>query len=301
MPTYLTPGVYVEEVPSRDQADRGCRHLGRGVRRARARRPGQHADADLELDPVRAIFGDPANPDDGPFMEGAYLAHAVYGFFQNGGTSAGSSASARRGRRARARRPRCPRPATRASRRCGRSRARTSRARSTVELTEEPGRRRRTARPATTDLQGRGHRGRGARGVRGPDAQEGPHERRDEGQRASKFVKIEETGAALPDAQRAPAAGKYSLSPAGRRRGDRRRRLRGRRRQAHRHGRPGRDRRGHDGLHPRPDDARRQRRRRPVRDLQGKMIAHCENAGRPHGDPRLAARTCSRRRSSSGA
>ena len=36
------------------------------------------------------------------------------------------------------------------------------------------------------------------------------------------------------------------------------------------------------------------------RDLQGKMIAHCENAGRPHGDPRLRRRTCSRRRSSSG-
>ena len=27
----------------------------------------------------------PAEPEDGPFMEGAYLAHAVYGFFQNGG------------------------------------------------------------------------------------------------------------------------------------------------------------------------------------------------------------------------
>ena len=31
-------------------------------------------------------FGDPGNPDAGPFMEGAYLAHSVYGFFQNGGT-----------------------------------------------------------------------------------------------------------------------------------------------------------------------------------------------------------------------
>ena len=28
------------------------------------------------------------NPDNGPFMEGAYLAHAVYGFFQNGGNLA---------------------------------------------------------------------------------------------------------------------------------------------------------------------------------------------------------------------
>ena len=32
------------------------------------------------------IYGDPANPDNGPFMDGAYLAHSVYGFFQNGGS-----------------------------------------------------------------------------------------------------------------------------------------------------------------------------------------------------------------------
>ena len=35
------------------QADRGGEHLDRRVRRPRARRAGQHADADLELDPVR--------------------------------------------------------------------------------------------------------------------------------------------------------------------------------------------------------------------------------------------------------
>src|SRR3712207_6573341 len=32
------------------------------------------------------IFGDPVNPDNGPFMEGSYLAHSIYGFFQNGGS-----------------------------------------------------------------------------------------------------------------------------------------------------------------------------------------------------------------------
>ena len=32
------------------------------------------------------IFGDPNEPDNGPFMDGAYLAHSVYGFFQNGGS-----------------------------------------------------------------------------------------------------------------------------------------------------------------------------------------------------------------------
>ena len=33
------------------------------------------------------IFGDPNNADNGPFMDGAYMAHSVYGFFQNGGTN----------------------------------------------------------------------------------------------------------------------------------------------------------------------------------------------------------------------
>ena len=31
------------------------------------------------------FYGDPNEPDNGPFLEGAFLAHAVYGFFQNGG------------------------------------------------------------------------------------------------------------------------------------------------------------------------------------------------------------------------
>src|SRR5262249_55492506 len=32
------------------------------------------------------IYDDPNEPDNGPFMESAYLAHSVYNFFQNGGT-----------------------------------------------------------------------------------------------------------------------------------------------------------------------------------------------------------------------
>jgi phage tail sheath protein FI len=32
------------------------------------------------------IYGDPIQKDNGPFMDGSYLAHSVYGFFQNGGT-----------------------------------------------------------------------------------------------------------------------------------------------------------------------------------------------------------------------
>ena len=37
-----------------------------------------------------------------------------------------------------------------------------------------------------------------------------------------------------------------------------------------------------------------------MRDLQGKMIAHCEHIGRPDGDPRRAARPAARRTCSSG-
>jgi len=31
------------------------------------------------------LYGDPTEPENGPFMPGAYLAHSVYGYFQNGG------------------------------------------------------------------------------------------------------------------------------------------------------------------------------------------------------------------------
>ena len=65
------------------------------------------------------IFGDPNEPDNGPFMEGAYLAHSVYGFFQNGGaTLLGRARRRRRRRRRRARAGRAARPRpTSASRR----------------------------------------------------------------------------------------------------------------------------------------------------------------------------------------
>ena len=51
MPTYLSPGVYVEEVPA-GSPDRGRRHRGRRVRRPGREGPDQRADAGLQLDPV---------------------------------------------------------------------------------------------------------------------------------------------------------------------------------------------------------------------------------------------------------
>src|SRR5262245_45259475 len=85
MPNYLTPGVYVEEVPSSQAPIEG---VGTSVAAFIGRAPYGPVN-----DPQRiaswadfaAIFADPADPERGPFMEGSYLAHAVYGFFENGG------------------------------------------------------------------------------------------------------------------------------------------------------------------------------------------------------------------------
>jgi phage tail sheath protein FI len=86
MPTYLSPGVYVEEVPSTSKPIEG---VGTAVAAFVGLAPGGPMDTPLRLSrwgQFAKIYGDPSEPDNGPFMEGAFLAHAVYGFFQNGGT-----------------------------------------------------------------------------------------------------------------------------------------------------------------------------------------------------------------------
>jgi len=85
MSTYLTPGVYVEEVPS------ASKPIG-GVGTSIAAFVGLTPHGPIHT-PVRisnwgqfvTIFSAPDNPKNGPFMPGAYLAHSVYGFFANGG------------------------------------------------------------------------------------------------------------------------------------------------------------------------------------------------------------------------
>ncbi|MGN6378327.1 MAG: phage tail sheath family protein [Gaiellales bacterium] len=83
--SYLTPGVYVEEVPSQSKPIEGV---------------GTSTAAFIGLAPYGPVnkpvmipnwtqfvrtFSHPDDPEHGPFMSGAYLAHAVYGYFQNGG------------------------------------------------------------------------------------------------------------------------------------------------------------------------------------------------------------------------
>src|SRR5687768_4095857 len=85
MPTYLTPGVYVEEVPSASKPIEG---VGTSIAAFVGLAPGGPVNTPMRISnwtQFAKLFGDPNEPDNGPFMEGAYLAHSVYGFFQNGG------------------------------------------------------------------------------------------------------------------------------------------------------------------------------------------------------------------------
>src|SRR3954464_10092160 len=87
MPTYLTPGVYVEEVPSASKPIEG---VSTSIAAFVGLAPGGPVNTPMRISnwtQFAKIFGDTNNPDNGPFMEGAYMAHSVYGFFQNGGSN----------------------------------------------------------------------------------------------------------------------------------------------------------------------------------------------------------------------
>jgi phage tail sheath protein FI len=86
VPTYLTPGVYVEEVSSGSKPIEG---VGTSVAAFVGLAPGGPLDTPVRVSrwgQFAKVYGEPNEPDNGPFMEGAFLAHAVYGFFQNGGS-----------------------------------------------------------------------------------------------------------------------------------------------------------------------------------------------------------------------
>jgi uncharacterized protein len=88
MPTYLTPGVYVEEVSSGSKPIEG---VATSVAAFVGLLPGGPINTPMRISnwtQFANIFSDPDTPENGPFMEGAYMAHSVYGYFQNGGTLA---------------------------------------------------------------------------------------------------------------------------------------------------------------------------------------------------------------------
>jgi hypothetical protein len=60
-------------------------HARRRVRRTRSRRTSGRPVRLKSWAQFASIYGDPNEPDNGPFIAGANLAHAVCGFFANGG------------------------------------------------------------------------------------------------------------------------------------------------------------------------------------------------------------------------
>src|SRR3954469_14234885 len=85
MPTYLTPGVYVEEIPAQSKPIEG---VGTSTAAFVGLAPGGPVNRPMRIanwTQFANLYADPLNPENGPFMEEGYLAHAVYGWFQNGG------------------------------------------------------------------------------------------------------------------------------------------------------------------------------------------------------------------------
>src|SRR5690242_20087576 len=80
MPSYLSPGVYVEEVAS------GSRPI-EGVGTSVAAFVGLAPTGPLN-EPTLVTNWSQYVASFGEFTEGYYLAHSVYGFFNNGGTAA---------------------------------------------------------------------------------------------------------------------------------------------------------------------------------------------------------------------
>jgi hypothetical protein len=88
MPTYLTPGVYVEEVSSGSKPIEG---VATAVAAFVGLLPGGPINTPMRISnwtQFSNIYTDAQHPENGPFMEGSYTAHAVYGYFQNGGSIA---------------------------------------------------------------------------------------------------------------------------------------------------------------------------------------------------------------------
>jgi uncharacterized protein len=86
MPTYLSPGVYVEEIPSFSKPIEG---VGTSIAAFVGLAPGGPVNIPLRVSRwgrFAKLYGDPNEPDNGPFMAGAFLAHSVYGYFRNGGS-----------------------------------------------------------------------------------------------------------------------------------------------------------------------------------------------------------------------
>ena len=275
MPTYLTPGVYVEEVPSASKPIEG---VSTSIAAFVGLAPGGPVNTPMRISnwtQFAKIFGDPNEPDNGPFMEGAYLAHSVYGFFQNGGSLCWVVRVGDDGGGAAAPRAALPAAADATVEAYRVVALDQGNGDVKVELTEEPSAGDKDGAEKTYRLVVSS--GSEKEEHDGLTTKKGRANIATKVNSASKLVKIEETGASLPEAQRAPATGSYTLSTPSIQpdkvkpthfEGD----------VARRQGMGGLAAVDEITMVVMPDimslgdDAQ-------VRDLQGKMIAHCENAG----------------------
>jgi len=210
MPTYLTPGVYVEEVPSANKPIEG---VSTSIAAFVGLAPGGPVNTPMRISnwtQFAKIYGDPNEPDNGPFMEGSYLAHSVYGFFQNGGNlcwivrvgdDGGSNGSAAAARAA------LPAAADASVETYG-AVALNSGSEVEVEVAEEPS----AGEGADKTYTVRVTSGADKEEFTGLTTKKGRTNLATKVNAQSKLIKIEETGAALPEAQRAPATGTFKLS-----------------------------------------------------------------------------------------
>jgi phage tail sheath protein FI len=275
MPTYLTPGVYVEEIPSSNKPIEG---VGTSVAAFVGLAPGGPLNTPMRISnwtQFAKIFGDPLHPQNGPFMEGAYLAHALYGFFQNGGSLCWVI---RVGNEDGGRSPRAALPASNdksveALRAIAREGVKDP---ITVELTEEPTAGEGKDGDVTYKLVVTS--GAEREEYTGVSLKKGRSNVATKVNSASNLIKIEETAAAVPEtrlaegtyALSAPAAAAEKIGPA-QFEGD----------VARRKGMGGLAQVDEVTMLVMPDimTLARNGDGAQIRDLQGKMIAHCENAG----------------------
>jgi phage tail sheath protein FI len=207
MPTYLTPGVYVEEVSSGNKPIEG---VATSVAAFIGLLPGGPINQPMRISnwtQFVSLYSDPENPENGPFMEGAFMAHSVYGYFQNGGTLAWII---RVGSERNSPTPRAALPsATDKDLEALRAVALDGVVETvTVEITEDPPQEGKEPGDQTYNVVVTG----------GTDREEFPGVSMKKGRNfvatkvnaSSKLIKIEETGVALPDVR--VATGTYTLS-----------------------------------------------------------------------------------------
>jgi phage tail sheath protein FI len=211
MPTYLTPGVYVEEIPARSKPIEGA---GTSTAAFVGLAPGGPINTPMRISnwtQFAKIYGDPANPDNGPFMEGSYLAHALYGYFANGGSMCwvvrvgkGDGAS-----RAQAALPAATDDNVEAYRALAKGNTDSE---ITVELTEETGPGDKGDKGTEPTYKLVVTSGSEREEYEGLSLKKGKKNLATAVNAASKLIKIEETGESLPEELRVPATGKFSLS-----------------------------------------------------------------------------------------